>query len=168
MMAVKGGIFFSLCFLDILPRNVLRLMSLDGRPSFVASWSSMRAFATSAQHRRKRSLSGARFAPFFFGPAAAVVTVVVAMVVSVVQSVHWACNTIMARVKKWPLGEWLNKLWWGKYFPTGAQSQNGGQVLLLRGAWSIGCSSVPQPCVLSWLFFLRFFCTANQFDLVFL
>ena len=37
MMAVNGGVFFSLCFLDILFRRELRLISFGARPSLVAS-----------------------------------------------------------------------------------------------------------------------------------
>jgi uncharacterized membrane protein YbaN (DUF454 family) len=83
MMAVNGGMLRSLCFLASFPRRELRLTSFGGFPSLAASWSSMRALAMSAQHRRKRSLSGMA-STFFFVPAdeaVVVVTVAVAMAV---------------------------------------------------------------------------------------
>lgn len=67
----------SLCFFANLLRKALRLMSLFGCfGSLADSKSSMSAFATSAQHRRKRSFSGARTASFL---RAVVVIVVVAI-----------------------------------------------------------------------------------------
>ncbi len=77
-MAVSGGTLLILCFFANLERMVLRLMSFRGRAgSLAASWSSIRALAMSAQHRRKRSFSGGRFDSFLRLVA---VTVVVAIV----------------------------------------------------------------------------------------
>lgn len=67
----------SLCFLEILDRKAFKLMSLDVLPFFVASWSSIKALATSAQHRRNRSLSGASSAPFFLVVVAVIVAVAI-------------------------------------------------------------------------------------------
>lgn len=78
-MAVRGGMFMSLCFLASLFRSELRLMSRVVRPAFEASWSSIRAFATSAQHRRKRSLSGAMSGFFLVGTAVTVMVAVAMM-----------------------------------------------------------------------------------------
>lgn len=93
-MAVRGGILASLCFLEILDRKAFKLISLDVLPFFVASWSSIKALATSAQHRRNRSLSGASSAPFFFVVVVAVI-VVVAMVRNVILDKYykrdWYC-----------------------------------------------------------------------------
>lgn len=75
-MAVSGGILASLCFFASFARSALRLMSRPGRPFLVASWSSIRALARSAQHRKKRSLSGASSTPFFCDVAIAVIVVV--------------------------------------------------------------------------------------------
>ena len=80
IIAVRGGILWSLCFLANLVRKLLRFMSFAGRlESLDASWSSIRALAMSAQHRRKRSLSGGRLASFL-RPDLVAVTVEVAMV----------------------------------------------------------------------------------------
>lgn len=82
-MAVSGGILASLCFFASFARSELRLMSLPGRPFLVASWSSMRALARSAQQRRKRSLSGASSTVFFCDVATAVIVVVAIVCVAV-------------------------------------------------------------------------------------
>ena len=79
MIAVKGGMQLTLCFLANFDLSALRLRSFLLRLGSlaVASWSSIRAPAISAQHRRNRSLSDGRFASFL--RAVVVVTVVVAM-----------------------------------------------------------------------------------------
>lgn len=76
MMAVRGGMLASLCFFASFARRELRLISLPGRPFLVASWSSIKALARSAQHRRKRSLSGASSTVFFCDVAVAVIVAV--------------------------------------------------------------------------------------------
>lgn len=80
MIAVSGGMFASLCFLDNLVRKLFRLMSFLGFfGSLEASWSSIKTFAMSAQHRRNRSLSGGRFVSFFLPVVRVVVVVIVAV-----------------------------------------------------------------------------------------
>lgn len=77
MMAVSGGRLLILCFRANLARKLLRLMSFRGwEGSLIASWSSMRAFATSAQHRKKRSFSDARLLSFFRTVAVIVVVAI--------------------------------------------------------------------------------------------
>lgn len=79
-MAVSGGILVSLCFRASLERRPFRLISLRGFfGSLEDSWSSIRAWAISAQHRKKRSLSGGRLASFFLREVVVAVIVVVAM-----------------------------------------------------------------------------------------
>lgn len=78
MMAVSGGMLAILCFLENLERKLFRLISLLGFfGSLADSWSSMRAFAISAQHRKNRSFSGGRFASFLRTVTVAVTVVVV-------------------------------------------------------------------------------------------
>ena len=82
MMAVSGGMLASLCFLESFARKELRLISLDWCPSLTDSKSSISALATSAQHRKNRSLSGARSVPFFFDEAVAVTVAVTVAIMS--------------------------------------------------------------------------------------
>lgn len=87
MMAVRGGMLVSLCFLDSFVRRPFKLISFFGcLGSLEASWSSIRTFAMSAQHRRKRSFSGGRWASFF-RLVGVMVTVVVTVVVAMLAAV---------------------------------------------------------------------------------
>ena len=89
MIAVRGGMQLTLCFLANLERRELRLRSFLWRLGSLAaaSWSSIKAPAMSAQHRRNRSLSGGRFASFF---RTVVVMVVVAIVMFSLREVECA------------------------------------------------------------------------------
>ena len=65
MMAVSGGWVDRLCFLAIVPRNLLRLTSFLGcEESLEDSYSWIRAFAMSEHARMNRSFSGTCFAIF--------------------------------------------------------------------------------------------------------